>query len=55
MLTLSRRVGESFEIKCEGTTFRVMVVAFEGQKVKIGFEAPRHVVVTREELLQKKE
>jgi carbon storage regulator len=49
MLVLSRKVGEEIII---GDTIRVRVVAVEGTRVRLGFEAPRSVEIQREELLR---
>lgn len=48
MLVLRRKVGESVII---GGDIRVMVLAVEGERVKIGFQAPDGVSIVREELL----
>ena len=48
MLVLTRRVGE--EIVIAGN-IRVMVVAVNGQKVRLGITAPPAVPVARRELL----
>lgn len=47
MLVLSRKTGESILI---GTDIRVTVTHLKGLKVKIGVEAPKGMVVLREEL-----
>jgi carbon storage regulator len=48
MLVLERREDEGFWI---GDEVYVTVVAIKGSRVKIGVDAPRGVVVVREELL----
>jgi carbon storage regulator len=48
MLVLTRRTGEAFVI---GEGIRVIVLAVEGERVKLGIEAPREVPVVRSELL----
>ncbi|WP_448575690.1 carbon storage regulator [Thermomicrobium sp.] len=48
MLVLTRRPGEAFVI---GEGIRVIVLAVEGERVKLGIEAPREVPVVRSELL----
>jgi carbon storage regulator len=48
MLVLSRRLGE--EIVIEGG-IRLTVVAIQGNRVRIGVEAPPSVTVLRDELL----
>lgn len=50
MLVLSRKKGERIMI---GDDISVMVVAIQGDKVRIGIEAPRSVDVHREEVYEK--
>jgi carbon storage regulator len=50
MLVLTRRLGEEIVIAGD---IRITVVAIEGNRVRIGVEAPRSVAVQRRELLQK--
>lgn len=52
MLVLSRKVGEEIVI---GDDIRVTVVAVHGNQVRLGFRAPDHVSIFRQELLQKSE
>jgi carbon storage regulator len=47
MLVLSRRTEQSFML---GDEITVTVLAVEGDRVKLGIQAPRSVVVLREEL-----
>ena len=47
MLVLTRKVGERIHI---GNNIIVAVVAIEGQRVRIGIEAPRDIPIRREEL-----
>jgi carbon storage regulator len=47
MLVLTRRVGEEIVI---GETIRVMVVAVQGNKVRIGVDAPDSVPIDRLEI-----
>ena len=47
MLVLSRRVGERIVI---GQGVVVTVLAAEGQRIRLGVEAPRAVPVVRDEL-----
>jgi carbon storage regulator len=49
MLVLTRRLGEEIVIAGE---IRVTVVAIEGNRVRIGVDAPRTVGVQRRELLE---
>lgn len=48
MLVLTRRIGEEIVIAGD---IRVMVVAVQGKKVRLGITAPSSVPVTRLELL----
>lgn len=47
MLVLSRKCNE---VVCIGDNIRVIVVDVRGDKVRLGFEAPREVTVHREEV-----
>jgi carbon storage regulator len=47
MLVLSRRLGESIVINGNVT---ITVVAFRGEKVRLGIEAPEEVQVDRSEV-----
>jgi carbon storage regulator len=51
MLVLSRRVGE--EIVIDGN-IRVVIVAVQGNKVRIGVEAPANVPVDRLEIHERR-
>jgi len=51
MLVLSRYAGESIKI---GNIVTVKVVRVEGNKVKLGIEAPDHIVVDRTEIAELK-
>jgi carbon storage regulator len=51
MLVLSRRVGE--EIVIDGS-IRVVIVAVQGNKVRIGVEAPPNVPVDRLEIHERR-
>ncbi|MCP4723550.1 MAG: carbon storage regulator CsrA [bacterium] len=50
MLILTRKVGESINI---GNDIKVTVVSLEGGQVRLGIEAPRDVIVHREEIFNK--
>lgn len=50
MLVLSRKVGEEVVI---GDDIHVTVVAVHGNQVRLGFRAPEHVSIFRQELLNK--
>lgn len=47
MLVLSRKVDECIRI---GDDIKIMVVSIQGDKVRIGIEAPKHVSIHREEV-----
>ncbi len=49
MLILTRRLGESVKIDDEVT---VTVLGIKGSQVRLGFAAPRHVAVHREEVYE---
>jgi len=46
VLVLTRKEGEAIRV---GDEVRVVVVAIRGKQVKLGIEAPRSVVIDREE------
>ena len=50
MLILTRRVGEKLII---GEDVTVTVLGVKGYQVRIGIEAPRDVMVNREEIYQR--
>ena len=50
MLVLSRRVGESVKIGDEVT---VTVLGVKGGQVRLGFAAPAHLAVHREEVYER--
>ncbi len=47
MLVLSRKIGESIYI---GNNIEVRVVSISKDKVKLGFEAPKNILLIRSEL-----
>jgi len=47
MLVVTRKAGESIVI---GDKIRITVVALEGDRVRIGVEAPKEVTILRQEL-----
>ncbi|MDW8059376.1 MAG: carbon storage regulator CsrA [Thermomicrobium sp.] len=49
MLVLTRRPGEALVI---GDGIRLVVLGVEGERVKLGIEAPREIAVVRAELLE---
>ena len=50
MLVLSRRIGESIVLSFGGVDVRVMPVRIGGDQVRLGFDAPREVIIKREEI-----
>jgi len=50
MLVLTRKVGESINI---GTDVKVTIINLEGGQVRIGIEAPKDVIIHREEIYNK--
>lgn len=50
MLVLSRRAGETIVI---GDDIKVTVLNIKGKQIGLGFDAPTHVAVHREEIQQK--
>jgi len=53
MLVLSRHVDEAIVIDAGGgRLIRIMPVAMQGDKVRIGIDAPRDITVHREEIWQ---
>ncbi len=50
MLVLTRRVGESINI---GNEIKVTIINFEGGQVRLGIEAPKDVIIHREEIYNK--
>ena len=49
MLVLKRKVGEVIRI---GNDIEVHVLAVEGDVIKLGFEAPKHVQILRSEVFE---
>ncbi len=52
MLVLTRKEGQSIKI---GLGITLTVVSIEGNKVRLGIEAPREVPVDREEIFDDKQ
>jgi carbon storage regulator (csrA) len=49
MLVLKRKVGEKIML---GDSIELQVLAVEGDNVKLGFVAPRHIQILRKELYE---
>lgn len=49
MLVLSRKAGESLSI---GPDITIEIIAVEGDRVRIGIQAPKEIRIFRTELLQ---
>ncbi|KUO52790.1 MAG: hypothetical protein APF76_02320 [Desulfitibacter sp. BRH_c19] len=49
MLIISRKVNEGIVLDGD---IKIVVVAVEGNKVKLGIKAPKHIGVLREELVE---
>jgi carbon storage regulator len=54
MLILTRRVGETIEIKCRDVLMKVTILGVRGNQVRVGTDAPAHVVIDREEIADRK-
>jgi carbon storage regulator len=50
MLVLTRKIGESINI---GTNIKVTVVSIDGSQVRLGIDAPKDVIIHREEVYKK--
>jgi len=50
MLILSRRIGETLRV---GDQVAVTVLGVKGQQVRLAIEAPKDVIVLREELVER--
>lgn len=51
MLILSRNVGQKIRINDDIT---IIVVGFQGNKVRVGIEAPKDMIVDREEIYHRR-
>lgn len=49
MLVLGRKIGETIHI---GNDIKVTIASIDGDVVKIGIEAPKHVPVHRQEVFE---
>ena len=54
MLALSRRRDEEILIKFQGQEIVLKVIGISGDKVRLGFDAPRDVIIDRKELHDQK-
>jgi len=52
MLILERRIGESLTI---GNTTKVVVLSIQGNKVRLGVNAPRNIIINRTEVQKQQE
>lgn len=52
MLVVTRKIGESIIIRAGKDTITVSVEAVHGSNVRIGLDAPTHVQILRNELVQ---
>jgi len=50
MLVLSRKVNEGITLDLNGVIVRVTTVRIRGGKVRLRFDAPREVVIHRDEV-----
>lgn len=50
MLVLTRKTGESINI---GDDIKISIMEIKGRSVRIGIEAPKSMVIHREEIYQK--
>lgn len=50
MLALSRKKSESVIITVGDQRIKVMVIEIRGDKVRLGFDAPKHIAIHREEI-----
>ncbi|GAF74863.1 unnamed protein product, partial [marine sediment metagenome] len=49
-LILTRKIGESINI---GTDIKITVVSIDGSQVRLGIDAPKDVIVHREEVYKR--
>ena len=54
MLVLTRQTKEEIEITIGGQTVRLKVVGIDRDKVRLGFDASKEVVVDRKEIADRK-
>lgn len=53
MLILTRRIGETVDITIDDRIVSVSIMAVKGNQVRMGFEAPRDIVINRREISDK--
>ena len=53
MLVLARKTNQRVVIHVGGERIEVLVVGMHGGQCKLGFTAPKHVVINREEVERK--
>lgn len=53
MLVLSRRLGERFVVTLNGEVVTIEIMKIGGSRIQIGVDAPKHVLVRRQELLDR--
>lgn len=53
MLILTRRIGETLCIGNDDNKVDVMILGVNGNQVRIGINAPKHISVHREEIYQR--
>lgn len=53
MLILTRRIGETLCIGNDDNKVDVMILGVNGNQVRIGINAPKHITVHREEIYQR--
>ncbi len=51
MLILTRYPKQALVIECGGVSFEIIVVSNVDGRVKLAFDAPRSVMITRKELI----
>lgn len=50
MLMLSRNTGEAVDVMVNGEKCRLLITSVRGDRVRIGFDAPKHWRIMRTEL-----
>ena len=50
MLILTRKLGESIIVQCQGEVAEIKLTKIEGDRVKLGIEAPQDIRILRKEL-----